>query len=293
MSEDTQRNFRSVYYEKVGFRGVEEKKSLEILLKDDRWDIEKLCTFCQRFPLPSMYRILVWKVLLGILPPHQETHPVVMVYRREQYDDVHHALEVIRFINESTPKTEVFLYMYQLETGKLSRSQRYTMEPQDEVFLAIAGEVEEMVDNEVDCYWLIKNFVHHLNTKFRDSHQPLQKGFEHYLNIEDSRLVTHLKACGALDKLPYNLWFRKCFAGCLPPSSLQRVWDKLVSGSCKILVFVAVEILLTFKMKVMALNNAESINEFLQKIPEDNTDPIVNKAIDLWHKHCGIPAHSV
>lgn len=293
MSEDTQRNFRSVYYEKVGFRGVEEKKSLEILLKDDRWDIEKLCTFCQRFPLPSMYRILVWKVLLGILPLHQETHPVVMVYRREQYDDVHHALEVIRFINESTPKTEVFLYMYQLETGKLSRSQRYTMEPQDEVFLAIAGEVEEMVDNEVDCYWLIKNFVHHLDTKFRDSHQPLQKGFEHYLNIEDSRLVTHLKACGALDKLPYNLWFRKCFAGCLPPSSLQRVWDKLVSGSCKILVFVAVEILLTFKMKVMALNNAESINEFLQKIPEDNTDPIVNKAIDLWHKHCGIPAHSV
>lgn len=293
MSEDTQRNFRSVYYEKVGFRGVEEKKSLEILLKDDRWDIEKLCTFCQRFPLPSMYRILVWKVLLGILPPHQETHPVVMVYRREQYDDVHHALEVIRFINESTPKTEVFLYMYQLETGKLSRSQRYTMEPQDEVFLAIAGEVEEMVDNEVDCYWLIKNFVHHLDTKFRDSHQQLQKGFEHYLNIEDSRLVTHLKACGALDKLPYNLWFRKCFAGCLPPPSLQRVWDKLVSGSCKILVFVAVEILLTFKMKVMALNNAESINEFLKKIPEDNTDPIVNKAIDLWHKHCGIPAHSV
>ncbi|KAG8571799.1 hypothetical protein GDO81_011786 [Engystomops pustulosus] len=247
MSEDTQRNFRSVYYEKVGFRGVEEKKSLEILLKDDKWDIEKLCTFCQRFPLPSMYRILVWKVLLGILPPHQETHPEVMVYRREQYNDVYHALEVIRLINESTPKTDVFFYMYQLETGKLSRSQKYTM----------------------------------------------QKGFEHYLNIEDGRLVSHLKACSALEKLPYDLWFRKCFAGCLPPSTLQRIWDKLVSGSCKILLFVAVEILLTFKMKVMALNNTESINEFLQKIPEDNTDPIVNKAIDLWHKHCGIPAHSL
>lgn len=39
--------------------------------------------------------------------------------------------------------------------------------------MAIAGEVEEMVDNEVDCYWLIKNFVHHLDTKFRDSHQQL------------------------------------------------------------------------------------------------------------------------
>uniref|UniRef100_A0A1Y7VJF2 TBC1 domain family, member 7 n=1 Tax=Mus musculus TaxID=10090 RepID=A0A1Y7VJF2_MOUSE len=65
MTDDSQRNFRSVYYEKVGFRGVEEKKSLEILLKDDRLDIEKLCTFSQRFPLPSMYRALVWKALLG------------------------------------------------------------------------------------------------------------------------------------------------------------------------------------------------------------------------------------
>ncbi|XP_073446075.1 TBC1 domain family member 7 isoform X2 [Dendrobates tinctorius] len=293
MAEDTQRNFRSVYYEKVGFRGVEEKKSLEILLKDDRWDLEKLCTFCQRFPLPSMYRILVWKVLLGIIPPHQETQAAVRVYRKEQFDDVHHSLKVIRFIDESTPKAEVFLYMYQLESGRLSRSQKYTMEPQDELFLAIVGTMEEMVDDDVDCYWLIKNFVHHLDSKFRDSQQQLQKGFEHYLNLEDARLVAHLKACNALEKLPYNLWFRKCFAGCLPPSSLQRVWDKLVSGSCKILLFVAVEILLTFKMKVMALNNAESINEFLEKIPEDNTDPIINKAIDLWHKHCGIPAHSV
>ncbi|KAM3928014.1 TBC1 domain family member 7-like [Leptodactylus fuscus] len=295
MSEDSQRNFRSVYYEKVGFRGVEEKKSLEILLKDERWDMEKLCTFCQRFPLPSMYRILVWKVLLGILPPHQETHLLVMVYRREQYEDVYHALEVMRYINEATPKSHVFLYMNLLESGRLSKIQRVLSaeDPEDELFLAVADAVEEMVDDDVDCYWLTKTFVQHLDTKFRDSQLGLQKGFEQYLTLEDGRLVAHLKACGALDKLPYDSWFRKCFASSLPPSSLQRVWDKLVSGSCKILVFVAVEILLTFKMKVMALNNSQTINEFLEKIPEDNTDPIVNKAIDLWHKHCGVPAHSV
>ncbi|KAM8967321.1 TBC1 domain family member 7-like [Pelodytes ibericus] len=293
MSEDSQRNFRSVYYEKVGFRGVEEKKSLEILLKDDRLDIEKLCTFCQRFPLPSMYRILVWKVLLGILPPHQETHSVVMMYRREQYQDVHHALQVIRFIDGSTPKSEVFLHMHHLETGKLPHSQAYPLEPEDEFFLAIANTMEEMVDDDVDCYWLIKNFVNHLDTKFRDSTTQLPRSFEHYLNLEDNRLVTHLKTHNMLDKLPYDLWFKTCFAGCLPASTLQRVWDKLMSGSCKILVFVAVEILLTFKMKVMALNNSHSLNTFLGKIPEDNTDAIVSKSIDLWHKHCGIPAYSV
>ena len=46
----------------------------------------------------------------------------------------------------------------------------------------------------------------------------------------------------------------------------SRVWDKVISGSCKILVFVAVEILLTFKMKLLALNSAEKIEQFLENV---------------------------
>ncbi|XP_062040625.1 TBC1 domain family member 7 [Lepus europaeus] len=292
MTEDSQRNFRSVYYEKVGFRGVEEKKSLEILLKDDRLDIEKLCTFSQRFPLPSMYRALVWKVLLGILPPHHESHAQVMMYRKEQYSDVLHALKVIRFVSDATPQAEVYLRMYQLESGKLPRSPSFLLEPEDEVFLAIAKAMEEMVEDTVDCYWIIRCFVNQLKNKHRDALPQLPKAFEQYLNLEDSRLLGHLKTCSAVSKLPYDLWFKRCFAGCLPESSLQRVWDKVVSGSCKILVFVAVEILLTFKIKVMALNSAEKITQFLENIPQDSSDAIVSKAIDLWHKHCGTPVHS-
>uniref|UniRef100_A0A8C8XMP9 TBC1 domain family member 7 n=1 Tax=Panthera leo TaxID=9689 RepID=A0A8C8XMP9_PANLE len=100
MTEDSQRNFRSVYYEKVGFRGVEEKKSLEILLKDDR---------------------------LGILPPHHESHAQVMLYRKEQYCDVLHALKVVRCVTEATPQVEVYLRMYQLESGKLPRSPSFPL----------------------------------------------------------------------------------------------------------------------------------------------------------------------
>ncbi|KAF1472373.1 TBC1 domain family member 7, partial [Eudyptula minor novaehollandiae] len=311
MADDSQRNFRSVYYEKVGFRGVEEKKSLEILLKDDRlgklislfplFDIEKLCTFSQRFPLPSMYRILVWKVLLGIIPPHHESHALVMKYRKEQYWDIHHALRVIRFINDSTPQVDVFLRIHQLESGKLPRNLAFPLEAEDEVFLAIAKAMEEMVEDPIECYWLVSCFVNQLNSKHKDSLQQLPKILEQYLNIEDNRLLMHLKACAAMSKLPYNLWFKKCFAGCLPESSLQRqvlfffflVWDKVISGSCKILVFVAVEILLTFKIKILALNTAEKITQFLENIPQDNTDAIVSKAVDLWRTHCGTPAHSV
>uniref|UniRef100_A0A8C6BGT1 TBC1 domain family member 7 n=1 Tax=Monodon monoceros TaxID=40151 RepID=A0A8C6BGT1_MONMO len=265
MTEDSQRNFRSVYYEKVGFRGVEEKKSLEILLKDD---------------------------CLGILPPHHESHAQVMMYRKEQYSDVLHALEVIRFISDATPQVEVYLYMHRLESGKLPRNPSFALEPEDEVFLAIAKAMEEMVEDSIDCYWLTRCFVNQLNNKYRDFLPQLPKAFEQYLNLEDSRLLRHLKTSSAVSKLPYDLWFKRCFAGCLPESSLQRVWDKVISGSCKILVFVAVEILLTFKIKVMALNGAEKITKFLENIPQDSSDAIVSKAIDLWHKHCGTPVHS-
>lgn len=48
------------------------------------------------------------------------------------------------------------------------------------------------------------------------------KSLEHYLSQEDPRLLSHLRTVGALPQLPYSLWFRRCFAGCLPESSLQR-----------------------------------------------------------------------
>ena len=72
---DGQRNFRSHYYEKVslkgndyiasnfsvqvGFRGVEEKKSLDLLLGEKPVDLARVQNFCLRFPLPSIYRIQV------------------------------------------------------------------------------------------------------------------------------------------------------------------------------------------------------------------------------------------
>uniref|UniRef100_UPI003AAE9FA0 TBC1 domain family member 7 isoform X3 n=1 Tax=Centroberyx gerrardi TaxID=166262 RepID=UPI003AAE9FA0 len=248
MADDPQRNFRSAYYEKVGFRGVEEKKSLEILLKDNPLDVEKLSTFSQRFPLPSMYRIHVWKVLLGILPPHSDSHALVGGYRKEQYQDILEALEVMRFINSSTPTTQVYLRMFQLESQVLPRCSETS---------------------------------------------PPPKSLEHYLSQEEPRLLNHLKNTGALAQLPYSLWFRRCFAGCLPESSLQRVWDKVISGSCKILVFVALEILLSYKIILMGINRPEGVVKFLCNIPQENTDAIVTKAIDLWHKYCGTPAHAV
>lgn len=62
---DDKRNFRSTYYEKVGCRGVEERKSLEILLKDKPLNVLKLKQFCILFTVPNIHRNVLWNFLLG------------------------------------------------------------------------------------------------------------------------------------------------------------------------------------------------------------------------------------
>lgn len=62
-----ERNFRSTYYEKVGCRGVEERKSLEILLKEKPLNLTKLTQFCIRFTVPKIHRTVLWNSLLGNL----------------------------------------------------------------------------------------------------------------------------------------------------------------------------------------------------------------------------------
>ena len=39
------RNFRSLYYENLGLRGVEQRKALELLLKDDEIGKKQLCVW--------------------------------------------------------------------------------------------------------------------------------------------------------------------------------------------------------------------------------------------------------
>lgn len=63
------RNFRQTYYEKVGFKGVEEKRSLEMILNERPLDVNRLTQFTSRFNLPHVHRERVWLLLLGPLSP--------------------------------------------------------------------------------------------------------------------------------------------------------------------------------------------------------------------------------
>ena len=59
-----QRNFRSQYYGKINL-GVDERKTLEVLLNEDPINLNKLKNFALQFSIPSFDRIVVWKYMLG------------------------------------------------------------------------------------------------------------------------------------------------------------------------------------------------------------------------------------
>lgn len=278
-------NFRAHYYDKVGFRGVEEKKSLQILLNEDPVDIEKLTIFCMRFPLPIMYRPPVWKLVLGILPQHPESHQFVMQQRRQQYDDLRHTLKVTESIDEGTSMSMAFLKMYLLQEGKLPMDDTNLPENQEHrSFIAIATTVNDIFHEDVDAYWVtIRIFSYLQNVSGHVAN--MTKAFQVHLQKEESQIYEHLVSRGSLTKLPYNEWFQNIFAGHLPTGVLERVWDRLMGKACMVLVYVAIMILRTFKKRILSFGRADDIVQFLLNIPQDNADAIVNEAIELWEKN--------
>ncbi|KAJ8946916.1 hypothetical protein NQ314_008715 [Rhamnusium bicolor] len=231
----------------VGFKSVEEKKSLEILLKDKPLDRGKLKQFCLRFCVPASYRNLIWKLLLGVVPVHVECHSFIMDQRKQEYNDLLRALNIMRVIDINTSKPQVFLAMWLLQTG---------------------------------------NFTYDINLGNEKADIPKLIEYSYcLLEKEDSVLYKHLQKIGVLDNLPLVKWFDCCFAGILNETALGKIWDKLCGGSYKILVYVVVVLLTNLKHRLLKCNNLISFTQCIKNIPEETADVIANKSIDMWQQH--------
>ncbi|XP_013165346.1 PREDICTED: TBC1 domain family member 7 [Papilio xuthus] len=277
-----ERNFRSSYYEKVGCRGVEEKKSLEILMKEKPWDKVKLKQFCLRFMVPASYRNLVWKVLLDIIPVYADSHQFVMEQRKQQYGDLLYAVDMLDLVDMSAPRTEILLAMWLLE----NEERRPPLFPETnfnsaDTFLPIAKTLIELYDNEVDVYWLCKSLTDIVRNMQKDL-PKLKEAFQSMLEKEDVELFNHLVDINALDVLPLTKWFNSCFAGVLDVTSLPKIWDKVCSGAPKILSVVAVMLVITLRRNILKAQNGDEVLKCVSEIPEQCEEVVANKAIELW-----------
>ncbi|XP_014679251.1 PREDICTED: TBC1 domain family member 7-like [Priapulus caudatus] len=278
------RNFRSHYYEKVGFRGIEEKKSLEILLKEQPLELQRLAQYCLRFPVPSMFRELVWKVLLGVLPPHHSIHEFVSEQRAQQYHDLEHALRVMRRVDDSTPTSWVFLKMACAEDGCLGfDDDNFEKESKSQAFVKIASVFLELFDNPVDAYCLTRGFVRIQEDKYRDYIGLLVQRTEDLLKKEAPKLHAHLVLTKAIHVLPLHNWYLCCFAGVLPEGAIERLWDIVIGGSFKVMAFISVALLVSLERHILGKQHVTDIVLCTQQeLPEETADMIVSKALEMW-----------
>ncbi|XP_076451119.1 TBC1 domain family member 7-like [Babylonia areolata] len=282
-----ERNFRSYYYDKFGIRVVEEKKSIEILMKEQTVSIEKLQQFCLRFPLPAVYRILVWKLLLGVLPANQNSQSFVQQQREQQFKDLNNGLEIIQRARETDPRELTLLKLYLLEQGQLPfEDSELLASEENRHFAAIAGGVCKVTEDDLDQYWVSSRFFQ-LVAKHRDTITLYPEITLKCLKKEDvdQKLWNHLVQHKVLAFLPLREWFLTCFVTVLPDISFQRIWDKMMGGSCYVMVYVAVAILIFFRRPLLSMTASEDMVNYLKQIPEDCGDRIVNEALDLWSKN--------
>lgn len=152
-----ERNFRSSYYEKVGCHSVEEKKSLNKLLQDNTRNHVKLKQFCLSYTVPTTHRSLLWHIILGVMPLHKNSTEYIMEQRKAVYDDLLRAVTVMQFVNATTPKCKVLLSMWQLEQNCLLHIGSERTEG-DNVFVEIVKVLLQIFDDDVETYWLAKEF---------------------------------------------------------------------------------------------------------------------------------------
>ena len=112
---------------------------------------------------------------------------------------------------------------------------------------------------------------------------------KYYLQLEDQRLFEHLCELQLFKVLPYDKCFQTYFSTVFMVESheyLGRIWDKIVAGSCNILVFVFVAILLTFSIRLKEVRSSKAALKLVSHVSEDSGYAVIDKTMELWEQHC-------
>jgi len=157
------RNFRSLYYEKVGFRGVDERKTIEALLAEDPVSWEKCAHFALKFSVPSDRRKDLWKVVLNASAAYPNNCDYVWKWREKPYHDVTRSLRVMGKIRDEWPKAKNMAVIYLLFTKRLKLDvARQLEESKSQDLMAVAEALINMAQSsdssfdEVEVFWIAK-----------------------------------------------------------------------------------------------------------------------------------------
>ncbi|XP_076043224.1 TBC1 domain family member 7 [Oratosquilla oratoria] len=299
-----ERNFRSQYYEKVGFRCVEEKRSIETLLKDQPVDEKKLTNFSLRMTLPAAYRTLVWKLLLGITP----RHPGAREYAHQQqvlmYEDLWSTLQALRLAQEfisitpgalalpvsepydqgKAPKPRHYLMMWLISNAKLLFNPLAQLRTHNnKCFLLIAERFVTMYKDPLDVYLMCSALWEDIEKNKAAIEGAIQDA-SGMIKKDNETLHQHLMKVGFFSSNIPQSFCQSLFCGIFPESAAEKVLDKVVAGCYKVLGYVLTALLTYLQCSLMMCGSANEMCIELNKLSEKGADVVVSSSMEQWHK---------
>lgn len=141
-----------------------------------------------------------------------------MDQRKQEFNDLRRALNVLKIIDYNSPKSQIFLAMWVLQMGyRLQDINTFAKKG----FIPIVQAFNNFFEDDSDIYWLAKNFYDNV-IKFETDIPKLVDRSYALLEKEDGPYFKMLKDNGTLEKLPFAKWFDCCFAGILNENALPK-----------------------------------------------------------------------
>eukprot|EP00095_Tigriopus_kingsejongensis_P008737 maker-scaffold2706_size13069-snap-gene-0.6 protein:Tk08737 transcript:maker-scaffold2706_size13069-snap-gene-0.6-mRNA-1 annotation:"hypothetical protein DAPPUDRAFT_212402" len=280
-----ERNFRSHYLEKVGLLGVDEKKTLELLLNEDPVSVSKCSHFAVKCPVPPHRRLHLWKVILGITASHPGNAEYVWQWREKPYSDVMRALKIMQKIDANWPKAKNMAVAYLLFSKCLQfESDQQLGEPRAQQFMAIAETMTTLSQCDVEIFWIAKGLTDNLHDLSQEVMSELVQVFHKKLANHSStcKLYSHLEKIGLTEEIPLERWIRRGFAGILHESALERIWDKVIGGAYLVLVYVAFQLVETSKFALLGCQTFKEAIRCLTSQSEQTDEITAQQAIESW-----------
>ena len=311
-----EKNFRSLFYKKVGLREVEEKRALEALLKEQPLDVERLTTFCWRSAVPAAHRHLVWKLLLQVVSRHAESHDYVRQQQRMTYEELWRAISALGLTGYTditavtaasdglhechnhnyfqhprrirsgpdTPWPEDQLFMWLVSQGQLLHPPGELLRrPDSQQFLAIVRKTASLMDCPVDVFWvssalweLLRNNQAAVAAAVAEAAGTVRR--EHHA------LHHHLVRIGVFSSGLLTDLCLSLFYDIFPESAMEKVLDKVVAGAFGLLGCLIGALLLHLQMPLITAGSITGVKSVLSNMRKEEAEMVVAAALEQWLK---------
>ena len=142
-------------------------------------------------------------------------------------------------------------------------------------------ESQNRTNADVEVFYLSQGLADLLQ-KF-SSKEIITEAIQSFLNILStnqgiSNIYPHLDKIGLnQDTEPFRTWFCRGFAGVLNTPAIEKIWDKLIGGSLKILVFAAVALVESCKMALLTCQTSQEAIRCLTAVSNQSCAKFLGK----------------